>query len=72
MKFIITIAFMVITMVCPAQINDKIQQFVDLELSYCPEASLLDLYKNYFQDAYGPGHFISQPLFQLLYSAFQL
>lgn len=34
MKVIITIPFMVITMVCTAQINDKIQQFVDFELNH--------------------------------------
>ncbi len=37
----------------------KIRQFVYGELKYYPEARLVDLYKNYFQDAYGPGHIIS-------------
>ncbi len=36
----------------------QIVQFIDSELKYYPEAHLADLYKNYFQDAYGPGHII--------------
>lgn len=36
----------------------QIQQFIEAELKYYPEARLADLYKNYFQDAYGPGHLV--------------
>jgi len=36
----------------------QIHQFIEDELKYYPEARLADLYKNYFQDAYGPGHLI--------------
>lgn len=36
----------------------QIRQFVNDELTYYPQARLTDLYKNYFQDAYGPGHLI--------------
>lgn len=36
----------------------KIRQFVNEELMHYPEATLIDLYKNYFQDAFGPGHLI--------------
>ena len=36
----------------------EIIQFIGDELSYYPHAQLADLYKNYFQDAYGPGHLI--------------
>lgn len=36
----------------------RIQQFLEDELDHYPEARLTDLYKNYFQDAYGPGHLI--------------
>lgn len=38
--------------------EEKIKQYIDSELKYHPEARLIDLYKNYFQDAYGPGHLI--------------
>jgi len=36
----------------------QIIQFIDNELKYYPEAHLADLYKNYFQDTYGPRHII--------------
>ena len=36
----------------------QIVQFIDNELKYYPQAQLADLYKNYFQDAYGPGHIL--------------
>ncbi len=36
----------------------QIVQFINNELQYYPKAQLADLYKNYFQDAYGPGHLI--------------
>ncbi len=38
--------------------TEKIQEAVMFELSHYPEASLVDIYKNFFQDAYGPGHLI--------------
>lgn len=38
--------------------EEKIRQFIEAELKHYPEAHLTDLYKNYFQDAYGPGHLI--------------
>ncbi|MCG6190279.1 hypothetical protein [Maribellus maritimus] len=36
----------------------RIKQFINDELKYYPGARLADLYKNYFQDAYGSGHLI--------------
>jgi hypothetical protein len=39
----------------------KIKEAVDLELSHHPQASLKDIYKNFFQDQFGPGHIIYNP-----------
>ncbi len=39
-------------------INKKIEKAVRNELHYFPEARLRDIYKNFFQDAFGPGHLI--------------
>jgi hypothetical protein len=36
----------------------KIRKFVDSELSLYPESRLTDIYKSFFQDAYGPDHLI--------------
>jgi hypothetical protein len=43
---------------CAHHRTNEIEQFVQSELQLYPEAHLIDLYKNYFQDAYGPGHLI--------------
>lgn len=34
------------------------KESISIELRDYPEASLADIYKNFFQDAYGPGHLI--------------
>ena len=39
-------------------LNKKIEKAVQTELSHFPEARLRDIYKNFFQDAFGPGHLI--------------
>ena len=36
----------------------RIRQFIENELKWYSKARLQDLYKNYFQDAFGPGHLI--------------
>lgn len=36
----------------------QIRNFVEDELMLYPETRLVDLYKNFFQDAFGPGHLI--------------
>jgi len=38
--------------------ENRIQEAILSELKYYPEAHLRDIYKNFFQDAYGPGHLI--------------
>jgi hypothetical protein len=38
--------------------NFRIEKAVINELKYYPEARLRDIYKNFFQDAFGPGHLI--------------
>ncbi len=59
MKELFSIMFLVIGLGSFASDREKqIRRFVEEELKYYPEARLTDLYKNYFQDAYGPGHLI--------------
>jgi hypothetical protein len=38
--------------------NARIEKAIISELKYYPEARLRDIYKNFFQDAFGPGHLI--------------
>ncbi|MDD4429856.1 MAG: hypothetical protein PHF61_00385 [Bacteroidales bacterium] len=55
-----TIVLLFFTMSLNAQINrELVHRFIDLELRNYPQASLIDLYKNYFQDAFGPGHLLA-------------
>jgi hypothetical protein len=50
----------------------KIKKAVALELSYHPQAGLKDLYKNFFQDQFGPGHIISNPQKALDYLRYEI
>ncbi|MBN2572179.1 MAG: hypothetical protein JXA68_08635, partial [Ignavibacteriales bacterium] len=36
----------------------KIKNAIESELKHFPEATLIDIYKNFFQDEFGPGHII--------------
>lgn len=38
--------------------SSRIEKAIINELKYYPEARLRDIYKNFFQDAFGPGHLI--------------
>lgn len=53
------LAFFVVSACFASDREKQIRQFVCDELKYYPEAQLVDLYKNYFQDAYGSGHLIT-------------
>lgn len=55
---LLILAFSVISFSFASDREKQIRQFVVDELKHYPEAHLTDLYKNYFQDAYGPGHLI--------------
>jgi len=57
---LILLLFFVITGITSlaSEREQQIRQFVENELKRYPKARLQDLYKNYFQDAFGPGHLI--------------
>lgn len=58
-KNLILLVFLFTTSLTMASgLEDKIIQFIEFEFGHYPKAQLTDLYKNYFQDAYGPGHLI--------------
>ncbi|SHF42010.1 hypothetical protein SAMN05444274_105154 [Mariniphaga anaerophila] len=52
--------------------NSKIEEAVADELKYFPEARLRDIYKNFFQDAFGPGHLIPDTLHAGKYLNYEL
>ncbi len=55
---LLALAFFVASASFATNREKQIRQFINDELSHYPEVHLTDLYKNYFQDAYGPGHLI--------------
>jgi len=38
--------------------DEKLEKYVKSELALFPESRFVDIYKSFFQDAYGPGHII--------------
>jgi hypothetical protein len=49
----------VLPLISPVSSNEgRIEKAVQTELAHYPEARLRDIYKNFFQDAFGPGHLI--------------
>jgi hypothetical protein len=57
MNLIITSLAFLIFVSCSSS-DPRIAEFVDSELDLYPEARLTDIYKSFFQDAYGPDHLI--------------
>jgi hypothetical protein len=46
-------------MSCKETKEDRIRTAVENQLSMYPKSTLQDLYKNFFQDYFGPGHLVS-------------
>ncbi len=57
MRQLFFILILPLIVACPGQ-DRRIEKAVLNELKYYPEARLQDIYKNFFQDAFGPGHLI--------------
>lgn len=59
--FVIVMLFLTVQTVAAgttASKSEKIQQAVERELELYPHSTLVDLYKSFFQGAFGPGHMI--------------
>ena len=52
--------------------NNKIQQSVIAQLAQYPQSTLQDLYKNFFQDRFGPGHIVSDTASAAAYLRYEL
>ena len=64
------IAFMLIS--CEYQIENEIKKSVKFQMRNYPESTLQDIYKNFFQDAFGPGHLIEDAEASLNYLQIEL
>lgn len=63
MRSIVTVIIMAIFLVSCGEIKNKqIRTAVENQLRIYPELTLQDLYKNFFQDYFGPGHILSDTL----------
>lgn len=54
------------------ELNSRIEKAIENELEHYPEARLRDIYKNFFQDAFGPGHLIPDTTHAGKYLNFEL
>lgn len=59
-------------MSCEYQLDKEIEKSVKFQLRNFPESSLQDIYKNFFQDAFGPGHLLENPEESLNYLQIEL
>lgn len=62
--FAVIIAFMVLFGRASAQTFDSLaaEESIRLQLERYPASTLQDIYKSFFQDAFGPGHLIDNPV----------
>lgn len=49
---------LLIAVSCSESFDEKVKDSVNNQLSVYPQSSLQDIYKNFFQDRFGPGHLI--------------
>lgn len=46
---------------CSSRTDKDIMKAINYQIRTYPESRLQDIYKNFFQDFYGPGHLVSDP-----------
>ena len=59
--------FIILLAGCTMKKEKMIEKAVRIQLSNFPESTLQDIYKNFFQDAYGPRHLLSDTVAALSY-----
>lgn len=57
---------------CGCTTDNKIRQSVIAQLEQYPQSTLQDLYKNFFQDRFGPGHIVSDTASAAAYLRYEL
>jgi hypothetical protein len=63
MKYLLAFALLGLLLPCcagkPSEFETAVQAAVQRQLKIYPQSELKDLYKHFFQDAFGPGHLLS-------------
>lgn len=58
--YLTSVALLVVATACTGDsTRERIRQSVERQMERYPHSTLRDLYKNYFQDRFGPGHIIA-------------
>ncbi|MBR3886478.1 MAG: hypothetical protein IKJ21_02590 [Alistipes sp.] len=58
--YLTAVALLVVATACTGDsTRERIRQSVECQMERYPHSTLRDLYKNYFQDRFGPGHIIA-------------
>lgn len=58
--YLTAVALLVVSTACTGDsTRERIRQSVERQMERYPHSTLRDLYKNYFQDRFGPGHIIA-------------
>ena len=58
-NIVVIIAVSILMFSCKEKNNELIRTAVENQLNLYPKSTLQDLYKNFFQDYFGPGHIVS-------------
>lgn len=62
MRSILIITLVILCISCNDNKEKQIRAAVENQLNTYPESTLQDLYKNFFQDRFGPGHIVADTL----------
>ncbi|MDR1782919.1 MAG: hypothetical protein LBR13_01470 [Dysgonamonadaceae bacterium] len=57
-QFLIAVLIAVLTISCSKSFESRVEESVNSQLAIYPESRLQDIYKNFYQDRFGPGHLI--------------
>jgi len=66
-KIIISLAVLLFLVACRSDFENKVRQSIHTQLETYPASTLQDIYKNLFQDRFGPEHIISDTASARLY-----
>jgi hypothetical protein len=71
-NYFFCLSFLLAGVSCVNSFDNKVKLSVEKQLNYYPELRLPDLYKNFFQDRFGPGHLIADTAMAAQYLQYEL
>ena len=61
MRKLLILALAISLVSCESKMENEVKKAVKFQMRNYPESTLQDIYKNFFQDAFGPGHLLKDP-----------